>query len=190
MQLISRPKGIHHHLDYMEDSGTFTLTLKVTRLQRDTIHQLFNHSGWEFNEVTNDSALNNSTQDSDEDDVPPFVIQQNDEAVECVYCWCKPCITSECYRQLWWETENTAADGNNHSLRKPIYYRFWTMLFHRQVWKDPRYVAKKATAIRQKRQKRKLVWHRRDIMPDCVVKLVRRWYPNPINLPYMGHLWE
>ena len=33
-------------------------------------------------------------------------------------------------------------------------------------------------------------WHKRDIMPKCVITLVRHWFPNPGGFPYMGHMWE
>jgi hypothetical protein len=33
-------------------------------------------------------------------------------------------------------------------------------------------------------------WHKRDIMPKCVVTLVRHCFPNPGGFPYMGHMWE
>jgi hypothetical protein len=29
----------------------------------------------------------------------------------------------------------------------------------------------------------------REIMPDCVLSVVRGLYPNPPSQPYMGHKW-
>lgn len=63
-------------------------------------------------------------------------------------------------------------------------------MYHRDVWNHPCYVHKKRRALEQDPRFRNLVWHRRDKMPDCVTKCVRGWFPNPDNIPYMGHLWE
>ena len=71
-----------------------------------------------------------------------------------------------------------------------VYKRFWTMLFHQNVWRDPRYVERKQRALQQDPQRRKLTYHRRDLMPECVVDMVRLWLPNPSEQPYMGHKWE
>ena len=29
----------------------------------------------------------------------------------------------------------------------------------------------------------------REIMPDCVLLLVRELYPNPVGVPHLGHKW-
>ena len=71
-----------------------------------------------------------------------------------------------------------------------MYRRFWTMMYHRQVWDDPKYVEKKALALQRRPGRKRLVYHRRDIMPNCVIDLVRTWYPNPEKVPYMGHKWD
>ena len=103
----------------------------------------------------------------------------------------KPCITNEQNRQLWWETENHPSNQRNTGLRKDKYKRFWTMMFHREVWKDPRYLAEKTRVLqRDRRFRNNFEWHRRDIMPKCVLELVREWFPNPLGVPYLGHLWE
>jgi hypothetical protein len=100
---------------YTDGTDPCTLSLKVTRLLRDTIFHMFKHSGWDFNEVTNPTADDARNNRDDEEDFPPFVIQQDNEAVECTHCLCKPCITSECNIQLWWETENNAPVVNNNN---------------------------------------------------------------------------
>jgi hypothetical protein len=58
------------------------------------------------------------------------------------------------------------------------------------LWQDPRYVARKRAALHQDPRRRNYVYHRRDLMPKCVLVLVRSWFPNPPNVPYMGHMWE
>jgi hypothetical protein len=57
-----------------------------------------------------------------------FSIEQNDDFDECQYCLCKPCITHENNRQMWWETENQIPHERNSMLRKSDYKRFWTKL--------------------------------------------------------------
>ena len=89
-----------------------------------------------------------------------------------------------------WEDNNEAPCRRNSALRKEKYKRFWTMMFHRDAWKDPHYQAEKLRALRADPRHRKYEWHRRDIMPKCVLSLVRQWFPNPAGVPYMGHLWE
>lgn len=32
-----------------------------------------------------------------------------------------------------------------------------------------------------------IVWAHREIMPECVLSLLRDLYPNPPGRPYMGH---
>jgi hypothetical protein len=65
------------------------------------------------------------------------------------------------------------------------------MLFHRRVWKDVRYLQRKKAALGLDPNFNMFQWmHRRDIIPNCVLKTVRSWYPNPEGLPYLGHMWE
>ena len=65
------------------------------------------------------------------------------------------------------------------------------MLFHRDVWRDERYRERKAQALGLHNGHHRFVWlHKRDIMPNCVLTLVRDWYPNLPKDAYMGHLWQ
>lgn len=48
-----------------------------------------------------------------------------------------------------------------------------SFLAHTDVWNHLCYVHKKQRALEQDPRFRNLVWHRRDIMPDCVIKCVR-----------------
>ena len=89
---------------------------------------------------------------------------------------------------MWWETETYLPHQRNSRIRKDKYRRFWTMLLHRGVWDDQRYIERKQRALEHDGQNQE--WHRRDILPSCVVNLVRGWLPNPKDKPYMGHLWE
>lgn len=172
------------------------LALVVTPEQKETIYQLFNHYDWEYNEVSVQDQVEISSGNilsSDVEggtDVEQFTVEQESDAEECQYCLCRPCITDESNRQLWWETENVEPHKRNSALRKEKYKRFWTNLFHRKVWKDPRYIERKKQALSMDLRRSKYVYHRRDLMPKCILELVRFWFPNPPNLPYKGHMWE
>jgi hypothetical protein len=54
--------------------------------------------------------------------------------------------------------------------------RYWTNLFHRNVWQDQGYLVRKRAALRQDTRRRNYVYHRRDLMPKCVLVLVRSWF--------------
>ncbi len=56
---------------------------------------------------------------------------------------------------------------------------------------NEKYIARKEKALEMHRNNQgRYVLSRRDIIPNCVVKKVRQWAPNPANTPYKGHLWE
>ncbi len=184
---------------------TDVLCLKVTDEQRDVIAALFNHYDWDYNEIDiadiqdQSASLNishgqdgpQSAQSNAEDlFVPGYVIQQDVNSVKCPYCLCHPCITSVTNKQLWWCDESVSPHQRNSGLRKIAYRKFWTMLHHRQVWISPEYLERKANALGRDPGHKDYVYHRRDLMPNCVLKLVRTWYPNRPEVPYMGHMWE
>ena len=164
------------------------LTLMVTALQRETIFSMFHHHDWDIEEVTetSDSTLQGTSSSSgavEEDTGDAFVINHRDNAEECPHCLCRPCITDSGNKQMWWEDVNQPESVENSSRRKQHYRRFWTMLLHRGVWRDFRYKARKSQALETQQANRRFVWsgtrHKRDIMPDCVITLVRTWLPNP-----------
>jgi hypothetical protein len=49
-----------------------------------------------------------------------------------------------------------------------------------------RYIVMKVDAMSRDPRRQRYDWHKRDIMPKCVVSLVRHWFPNPGGFPYMG----
>ena len=114
------------------------------------------------------------------------------EGEKCRHCFCTPCITNERNRQEWWKQQDGEGAAGNNSLRKSAYYKFWTMMYHRGIWSLPEYVIKKDNAVRRLRAENRNdqpVRIQREIMPHCVLELVRNWYPNLPNMPYMGHKW-
>jgi len=88
------------------------------------------------------------------------------------------------------ETNNQIEQERNSQLRKEKYKRFLTNLFHRGVWKYSRYLEQKCEALRRDFRRKTYIYHRRDLMPKCVIELVRHWYPNLQDKEYMGHMWE
>ena len=188
------------------------LTLEVTQEQLDTVEALFGHYSWNLVQIirpvteqqttstqtegtegsSSDSGTVSGQSSQQEESTPPpeYHIPQTLTEGECPYCFCRPCVTSETNRQLWWEAERSLPSNRNHGLRKEKYRRFWTMMFHGGVWNDPRYMEKKQIALQHDRIFRKYMWHRRDIMPKCVLNIVRGWLPNPTGVSYLGYLSE
>jgi hypothetical protein len=172
------------------------LSLKVTSEQKELIYAMWAHNGWEV-ELADPICEQCLTGSQDESHVQPeqFVIESREGEIECEYCFCCPCVTSEDNRQFWWEVENSNPQGENSQRRKHHYKRFWVMLLHRNIWNDPRYLERKAQALGLNGNVQDCAWsgpsrHRRDIMPACVLKLVRSWLPNPVSRPYLGHQWQ
>ena len=175
------------------DIEHYVVSIVVTREQQEVIQAVFMHNDWDYMEVGEREQYYRN-QDGDEEEIPGMIIPQIQDADECQYCLCKPCITDVSNSQLWWEQEPQEPHTRNSGIRKGVYKRFWTMLFHRMAWNDPRYMAKKAAVLNQDANRRYNVWaggrlNKRDIMPECVLKVVRGWYPNPAHLQYMGHRW-
>ncbi|CAC5385921.1 unnamed protein product [Mytilus coruscus] len=167
------------------------VTMELSDLQLETIKNLFGHNDWEIKILMTLLALKTDNNEEDEDDDQPgFVIQQDPSQVECRYCFYKPCITDEQNRQMWWHGQSEVPHQRNSSLRKEHYKRFWTMLLHRGAWNDDRYIVMKSDAKTRDHRTQRFDWHKRDIMPKCVVTLVRCWFPNPGGFTYMGHMWE
>ena len=156
------------------------LSIYVTEEQKELLYAVWAHNDWEVEEV--DSSQVAQATEELSDIITDYTEEQSSSEAECEHCLCRPCITNESNKQLWWEDRNHAPCQRNNMLRKPIYKRFWTMLLHRRVWEDPRYLARKQHAMATNPRAQATAGpskHRRDIMPECVLKLVRGWYPNP-----------
>lgn len=158
---------------------TEQITLEVTKEQKMAIMSFINFNSWEI-PVTN--AEEPSASASDEG----FPIQRHvDGEKECPECFCSPCMTDESKRQMWWPEETAREQLSNAPARKRLYRRFWAMMSNCGAWADPRYLQKKALARRSN-----TTWHRRELMPKCILDKCRDWLPNPNKIPYMGHKWE
>lgn len=152
------------------------LILDVSEMQMEAIKHLFLHSDWDFHSIDSSQeekfggntcvrpeCVDKEVQTNVEletgyletecianngDDAEKFVILQDSNKDECPFCLCKPCITDDINRQLWWEMEPfRPPHPRNSKLRKEKYKRFWTMLLHRGVWSDPRYTEKKTASF-------------------------------------------
>lgn len=159
-----------------------SITLKIDRDQELAIRNLFEANGWDFeneSKIDDDHTVNNHTN--------RIIILPENERIKCPFCFCQPCVTDEKFRQLWWSDNPKPPEPSNSSIRKDIYKRFWVMLSHRGAWDKEEYIQKRANALDSIRNNNIVI--RREIMPDCVLKIVRGWYPNPSNVSYMGHKW-
>ena len=106
---------------------------------------------------------------------------------ECNFCFCCPCVTSN--RQAWLGS-GARPHNRNSAIRKVKYRKFWNLLSGAGAWFHPRYVHKKSQILgRHNTDDLGEMWTLREIMPDCVLNLVRELYPNPPGRPYMGHRW-
>lgn len=66
--------------------------------------------------------------DNDEEVNQHFRIQQDPNSTECIYCFCRPCITDEVNRQLWWETD-THPKHRRNTAEIEIYVKKYTKDF-------------------------------------------------------------
>ena len=114
--------------------------------------------------------------------IPPVVGEKR-----CEFCFCQPCITNERNRQQWWGSIQEPSGIENSGKRKRCYQRFWAMMSHRHVWNIPEYLEKRTRSLSRNRDKNVII--HREIMPECVLQMVRHWYPNPPKVSYMGHKW-
>lgn len=194
-----------------------THVIRVTQLQWDTIQALFGHNDWDLQELDIQDVAGEPTAEiqdvaavagiNEANDIVPC--PGNDEDIreqggdinnqepaippvpgsaECIHCLCTPCVTT--HRQAWLGKGNPPRAGNN-LIRKDKYKRFWKMMNDRGAWHDPRYQARKAQALGRgplEEQDGYLITVR-EMMPDCILTLVRYLYPNPKNTRYMGHMW-
>jgi hypothetical protein len=178
----------------VDGDRTSLLSIRVTDEQREVIYALFNHNDWTIQEVdTHAATLNIDISETYEE----YRIPQDHQQEECDYCLCRPCITDPSNKQLWWEDVPSPPSDGNSKKRKEHYKRFWTGLLHRAIWEHPTYLLRKSIALTQDPQRQNVVlsgprggYHPRDIMPLCVLKLVRTWLPNPTSRPYLGHRWQ
>lgn len=187
-------------------NGQQVLSLCVTEEQRLAIQAFFNHNDWDFREVTQhsnsqsldeeNSPENDIISSHDHDNVEPEnenqsgsqpdTVEQLQNGDTCPECFCSPCVTRN--RQNWLGN-GQIAHVRNSGIRKSKYKLFWRMLQNRGAWSIQQYLNKKARLLNRDRVDESVVVVRREVMPHCVLNLVRELYPNPKSKPYMGHKW-
>lgn len=161
------------------DAPRRQLTLNVTAEQEELLKKFLADNNME-------STLEMGDGHHDLHEPPTYLIPPKPGRQQCQECLCTPCVLAEDHRQEWWPTEPRAPHEHNNIHRKKLYYKFWTMLYHRGYWCNPFYLEKKARA----RPGINVAKCKRDIMPNCVVEAVKRWLPNVTGQPYMGHKWQ
>lgn len=127
------------------------------------------------------SLLSHGSSDDPHGDDPDGESLQLEEG-QCPFCLLMPCIAT--HQQDWMGPRQPPRPGNN-LIRKDRYRRYWKTLSRAGAWNLPLYLAKKQASMAGNER----VIISREIMPDCVVELVRQHFPNPIGIPYMGHKW-
>ena len=89
--------------------------------------------------------------------------------------------------QQWFEDGPGRPSPLNSVKRK---HKYKAMLTHRGLWSNEEYKRRKMMALERHPDHRYYEFHRREIIPDCVIDIVRYWHPNYPSQPYMGHKWE
>ena len=176
-----------------------SITLHATDEQLVAIRSLYNEKGWTFEFEDKKGGIqrelgemNSAEPDRAEQcDWKAVNVPHPEEGdVECPHCLSTPCITAERNRQAWWERIQHPARQKNSEARKRHYKRFWTMLDERKVFQKQVYQDRKKQALGRDPRYTKYTYHKRELMPNCVISMVRRWLPNPSSMAYMGHKWE
>ena len=167
--------------------GRRQMVLELTDVQEDRLRQFMQEENWPEEDVMRGYVEQENLPEGDDrddgampDNIPRYVVvQRRDGFEECLECFAQPCVMHPNNKQEWWPQQPAAASAHNHVYRRRLYRDFHTMLYHRGIWGDERYLAKKANM--------EGATIRREVMPDCVCRWVRYWYPNPPGIPYMGH---
>lgn len=126
--------------DTIEEKAT--VIYKLTEEQKNAIKELFDENEWDYKEIDWDEEAEHQSSFDPHDVTPGFVIKDSTEEsdVECPHCFCTPCITDEKRRQAWWPTQPCQPHEANTLDRKKCYKSFWTMMWHREAFKDARYL--------------------------------------------------
>ena len=183
------------------------LKINVTNEQRDVIRARFGHYDWKLeesndgNNTENNSSENNNQNTSNEterggnndpvsgsvdDDIQSGAVGQIPDNV-CAHCFCGPCVTGN---PQAWLGNGQNSHPRNSGIRKKIYKKFWKLMNDRNAFSCPHYIQKKSWMLaRDQVDEYVIMTVAREIIPDCVLSVVRGFYPNPPSQPGMGHKW-
>ena len=205
----------------MEDKKYFTL--KLNRLQFETIRNLFTHYDWDFDECivgekktfgselnteqqvenglqnvheinastsnslpqSSDQPGNNNDGNGDDNGDDGGDSDSGDAETGCSFCFLSPCVVT--HRQSWLPDQPALPHARNSELRKQKYRKFWKLMDLNGGWRHDKYIRKKQRLLEVDNME--TVWVVREIMPKCILDIVRRIYPNVAGQPYMGHKW-
>ena len=174
----------------MEVNNLKTKNIVIKRIkseQIEAIEKLFQENNWNLELSISNEGINSYECETDVAK-SEYVILPIEKETRCPHCFCQPCITNDQNRQQWWGQGPHEPQIQNSGKRKNCYRRFWTMMAHRRVWDIEEYQQKRQNDLLLHRDECVIVF--REIMPDCVLEIVRKWYPNPVHVPYMGHKWN
>lgn len=200
------------------ENNSFDLTLLgVTEEQQTSVETLFRDRGWFLNtrrsEVSVSSGDNIASISVERDSDSPALCSVSGRGVcpglsvgseggesrgiggaqvsvpvpaegECLFCFCLPCVAT-CKQK--WLGSGQPANIRNSAIRKRLYKKYWTMMSTRNAWRHPLYIQKKTRTLSIDNPC--TVNIQREIMPECILDLVRGLYPNPNGIPYQGHHW-
>ncbi|MES9904386.1 MAG: hypothetical protein ABW168_17130 [Sedimenticola sp.] len=185
------------------------MSLLVTEEQECGIRAFFHHSNWDFIEVTDGenhrtespsgsskaneygSSLTNSSgtctnTDTEQQELSEHIIDDDLDTNECQFCLRSPCVITD---EQSWLGKAKRLDINNNKLRKLGYKTFWTILERRNAWRCKQYLQKNMRKLKRSAIDETVVQMKREIVPECVLTLVRNLFPNPSGIPYVGHCW-
>jgi hypothetical protein len=193
-----------------QDNKKKRYVIYMTEEQKEITCGIFNFHGWDIEISSDDDTEATSTQyqnlsrtstetksvNSDvcekeisEENANMSTDQQNGSSElatgntdVCHHCLSSPCVTAS--PQAWLGDGRLARPGNN-LIRKKLYRKYWTMLDRRGLWSNSVYLERKERLMLAAHVELTV----REIMPDCVLHQVRQLYPNPKDVPYMGHFF-
>jgi len=172
----------------LDDDGRNTESSREDESSDEEDDKSTDNSGQEGGN-SEESSEDNSEDEEDDDNSGDSEVSESDNPNACPECFLPLCITKMRY-QSWMPTRNKAPCMENHLDRKEMYGRYWGTLKNEGAFILEAYIQKKRNCLLQLpphlRRRRKTV---RDILPQCVINRVHKWYPNPENVPYMGHYW-
>eukprot|EP00058_Branchiostoma_floridae_P027252 XP_002612743.1 hypothetical protein BRAFLDRAFT_97277 [Branchiostoma floridae] len=177
---VSLPPDFHGELvDEMSDSEAYTSTEEDDAASTPTIshtQETATDSSSDDDEGPGSCTTTRSGEQGAQQDPEPGPSRSTTttQHPECPDCFLRPCITAFPASKIG-ETgamlhRNKPRRGNA-SIRRAKYKKFWGQIKNSGGWKDERYLARKLARMRADN----ITSAKRELMPDCVVKLPRFW---------------
>ena len=122
---------------------------------------------------------------TDDNHAPDDIPGSHDNSSFCPHCFYNPCIAAD-NEHAHWMGDGAPPSNNNSITRKTLYRTFCATIGNTGGWQNPQYLAKKIAQGGTDT----VVFHKREIIPQCVLNLCRQKYPNPKDKPYTGCQWS